>query len=64
LPDPIAKKLEVLAQKAMASKAVTDRLAPQNFEAQTLLGESFATFIAQELTGYARIVKDARITTE
>ena len=64
LPDPIAKKLEAMAQKAMVSKAVTDRLAPQNFEAQTLLGESFAAFIARELTSYARIVKDANITTE
>lgn len=64
LPDPIARKLEVLAQKAMASKTVTDRLAPQNFEAQTLLGDSFGTFITRELAGYARIVKDANITSE
>ena len=64
LPDPIAKKLEALAQKAMASRMVTDRLAPQSFEAQTLLGDSFGTFITRELASYARIVKDAGITTE
>ena len=64
LPDPVAKKLEVLAQKAMASKMATDRLAPQNFEAQTLLGDSFGTFITRQLASYARIVKDANITTE
>jgi len=64
LPDPIARRLEALVQKAMASKMATDRLSPQNFEAQTLLGDSFGTFITRQLTSYARIVKDANITTE
>ncbi|CAN7324080.1 tripartite tricarboxylate transporter substrate binding protein [Variovorax paradoxus] len=64
LPDPIAKKLETMVQKAMASKAVMDRLAPQSFEAQPLLGGSFEDFIARQLATYARIVKDANITAE
>jgi tripartite-type tricarboxylate transporter receptor subunit TctC len=64
LPEPIARKLEALVQKAMASKPVADRLAPQNFEVQTLVGDKFASFITQQLANYARIVKDANITAE
>ncbi|HSV44321.1 MAG TPA: tripartite tricarboxylate transporter substrate binding protein [Ramlibacter sp.] len=64
LPDPIARKLEALVKKAMASKSVADRLAPQGFEPRALLGEQFSTFITRELATYARIVKDANITAE
>ena len=64
LPEPIAKKLEALVQKAMASQFVTDRLAPQSFETQTLLGSSFGAFIARQQASYMAIVKEANITTE
>lgn len=64
LPDPIAKRLEAMVQKAMNSKVVIDRLAPQNFEPQPLLGDKFGTFITQELVTYSRIVKDGNITAE
>jgi len=64
LPEPIAKKLQALAQKAMTSKSVAERLAPQNFEAQTLTGERFSAFINQQLAAYSRIVKDANIVAE
>jgi tripartite-type tricarboxylate transporter receptor subunit TctC len=64
LPDPVARKLEVLMQKAMASKLAADRLAPQNFDAKTLVGADFSMFITGQLARYARIVKDANITAE
>jgi tripartite-type tricarboxylate transporter receptor subunit TctC len=64
LPEPVAKKLEALVQKAMKSKLVTDRLGPQNFEAKVLVGDQFAGFITGQLASYARIVKDANITAE
>ncbi|MVQ32766.1 MULTISPECIES: Bug family tripartite tricarboxylate transporter substrate binding protein [Ramlibacter] len=64
LPEPIAKKLEGLVQKAMASKAVNERLAPQNFDAKVLAGDQFANFLTGQLATYSRIVKDANITAE
>jgi tripartite-type tricarboxylate transporter receptor subunit TctC len=64
LPEPIAKKLEALSQKAMTSKAVTDKLAPQSFESRVLIGDGFNGFITQQLASYARIVKDANIQGE
>ena len=64
LAEPIAKKLEALAQKAMASKSVAEKLAPQSFEPGTLTGESFGAFIAQQRATYLRIVKDANIVSE
>jgi tripartite-type tricarboxylate transporter receptor subunit TctC len=64
LPDPVAKKLEGMVRKAMASKAVTDRLAPQSFQSDTLVGDAFANYITRQLATYARIVKDANITSD
>jgi tripartite-type tricarboxylate transporter receptor subunit TctC len=64
LPDPVARKLEGMVRKAMASKAVTDRLAPQSFQSDTLVGDAFATYITRQLATYARIVKDANITSD
>ncbi|HSV53083.1 MAG TPA: tripartite tricarboxylate transporter substrate binding protein [Burkholderiaceae bacterium] len=64
LPDPVARKLETLLQKAMASKVVVDRLAPQNFDTKTLVGADYSTFITGQLARYSRIVKDANITAE
>lgn len=64
LPDPIAKKLEAMVQKAMSSKVVTARLAPQNFDPQPLLGDKFNAFITRELATYSQIVKDGNITAE
>lgn len=63
-PEPVAKKLQVMVQKAMVSKAVQDKLAPQNFDAKVLVGDQFANFITGQLAMYARIVKDANITAE
>jgi tripartite-type tricarboxylate transporter receptor subunit TctC len=60
----VARKLEGMVRKAMASKAVTDRLAPQSFQSDTLVGDAFATYITRQLTTYARIVKDANITSD
>jgi tripartite-type tricarboxylate transporter receptor subunit TctC len=64
LPDPVARRLEALVQKAMASKAVQERLAPQSFEADVLQGDKFAGFITRQLAVYSRIVKDANITAD
>jgi tripartite-type tricarboxylate transporter receptor subunit TctC len=64
LPAPIAKKLEAWAQKAMASKLAVDRLGPQSFESNTLVGDAFAGFMTNETATYARIVRDAKITAE
>ena len=63
-PDPVTKKLEGWVKNAMASKLVQDRLAPQNFEADALLGSDFASYITKQLAIYSRIVKDANITAE
>lgn len=64
LPDPIAKKLQSMVQKAMQSKAVMDRLSPQSFVPETLAGDQFSVFITRQLATYSRIVKDANITID
>mgnify|MGYP003583858196 CR=1 FL=1 len=63
-PDDVGKKLETMVQKAMASKFVQERLEPQNFEVNALLGNDFAGFVAKQLANYSRIVKDGNITAE
>jgi tripartite-type tricarboxylate transporter receptor subunit TctC len=64
LPDNVTRKLQDLVGKAMRSKGVQERLAPQNFQADVLFGDDFAVFLTRELATYARIVKHANITSE
>jgi tripartite-type tricarboxylate transporter receptor subunit TctC len=64
LPDPVARKLEALLRKAMASKRVVEKLSPQSFEPNVVTGEQFGEFITKELAISSRIVKDANIIAE
>jgi tripartite-type tricarboxylate transporter receptor subunit TctC len=64
VPDAVARKLETLVEKAMASKLVADKLGPQSFEVQTLAGEPFGAFVSQQLATYARIVKEGNIQAD
>lgn len=64
LPEPIARRIEVLVRKSMASRSVADKLSPQSFEPQVMAGEEFNAFIIKELAVSARIVKEANIVAE
>ncbi len=63
-PKPVIKRLNDEIQKALASPDMTERLAVSGLEAGGNTPEQFRKKIEDELTRWARVIKDAEIKQE
>ncbi|MEI6304135.1 MAG: tripartite tricarboxylate transporter substrate binding protein [Betaproteobacteria bacterium] len=64
LPREISSRLVIEVGKAVRSQLATDRLGEQGFDPVGSTSEQFAAYIRDEITRYARIVKEANIKAE
>ena len=64
LPREISSRLVIEVGKAVRSQLAPDRLGAQGFDPVGSTSEQFAAYIRDEITRYARIVKEANIKAE
>ena len=64
LPDPIAKKLRMDAEKVAQSPAFKERLGNLGVQPNTDFKESLANFQTSEIAKWARVVRDSGATVD
>lgn len=64
LPKEISNRLVIEVGKAVRSQLATDRLGEQGFEPLGSTSEQFAVYIRDEISRYAKIIKEANIRVE
>jgi len=63
-PDAVVQRLNAEVQRAMESASVKEAFARGGIAAQPGSPEQFASFIQSEITRYAQVIRQARITLE